>query len=168
MFLNFDDYNTHEYRFLEKAVSLTSLTISNILVAELYHVSLYEFIATHRTLTSFKLKVYVHMSLHEFFYVYEMIVRAMLRNKRLNVLNFNCAVFFDDDFEVADEEISTLVSRVSELSRILQGRDVMINGVHVDRIINDLQGDDETTEALKALGLTFMIVGESISNDGDA
>jgi len=168
VFETYDTNYTHNFQFLNKAVALTSLAISNVPVGELYHDPLYEFIATHDTLSSFTLSIFNYVGVNEFLVVYERILMAMSQNSGLSVLNFNCAVVFDDDPFFSGVEVSTLVMRVSEISRILEGRNVIINGVRVDRIINDLKDDDDTTKALQAIELFQLVLGEPVSNNGDA
>jgi len=165
-FINPSELKNVDYKFLFKAVSLTSLSILHDQSRPSNHELLYEFIATHKTLTSFRFTAHNQMERPEFFDVYERIVIAMAHNTGLNDLTINAQ--FYNSYNFSNRDMSALLRRVSDITRRLEGRDVLINGVHVNRIIHDLQGSREMIGDLKALGLGFVHVGDlKRSFDGD-
>jgi len=156
--MNPSEVGVNRFEFLDKAVSLTSLAVIDVFLGDSIHYEhLYEFIATHKSLTEFTFTVDIYMHWHQFTSVYERILMAMSYNIGLNTLNINCEVSGENPD--LPEDLTPFFRRVSEISRILEGRDVFINGAHIDRIIQDLQSDDKTAEAFKALDMTFMLVG---------
>jgi len=126
-------------------VSLTSLSISTTAIGDLFNEELTQFIESHTALTSFTFSVIDYIPIHGFFRVYEHLLTSVSRNKGINVLNLNCNVIH------GEYTVSLLAMRISELSRILEGRDILINGVNVDRIINDLQRNDQTALEILAV-----------------
>jgi len=166
--MNSNYLTVHNFRFLKRAVSLTSLSIGDIYLNGRNYEHLYEFIATHRSLTSFQFRMYIQIPWQQFVYVYERILTAVSQNDSIRVLKFNCYVSLGDMQVFANLAMTTLARRVSEISRILEGKDVLINGVRVDRIIQDLERDDDVMEELKSFGLKFLMIGESTRKNDDS
>jgi len=158
-------YVPYNFQFLNKSVSLTSLSITNNYYNEQSHSALFDFIASHKTLTSFKFMVLERMNWNLFLYVYRQILMAVSQNIGIRVLNLDVSVDFGEDLVPESTKISDLFNHISFISEVLDGRDVMINGVHVDAIIGDLAyGGGETTLILSDIGMKFCNIGDS-AND---
>jgi hypothetical protein len=127
-----------DLRFLNYAIELTHLTISEEFLNASFLDNLLYFIQTHNSLQSVSLKninlYYSAIPAQQFLRLYQRLVSSIQINTALKTLTLNFHIDLEDMLEL---EFMVMFSQYSE---VLVGRVFSINGIPVERVVGDLRG----------------------------